>query len=259
FPSIGPSSGSLAALLMPYGGSQWNYGMSQILSTLDENMTKVWGNHQITFGGRYRHERFGYLSDRSPDTIIFSNLATAVYDPSTGANYGALPNTGFRDADFFLGAADSYSQNKNAPFGHYREQEIDFYGQDNWRVNDKLTLNFGLRWEMHPAPHSGDDLNVAFDLEHDALVLPRPLSYYIQRGFSTQAEVTNLQNLGVKFLTPQQAGFPNALMNNSMANFLPRIGFAYIPFKSLGTVIRGGYGEYIYPVPIRNSVRYNSA
>jgi len=259
FPSIGPSSGSLPALLMPYGGSQWNYGMSQILSTLDENMTRVWGNHQMAFGGRYRHERFGYLSDRSPDTIIFSNLATAVYDPSTGANYGALPNTGFRDADFFLGAADSYSQNKNAPFGHYREQEIDLYGEDNWRVNDKLTINFGLRWEMHPAPHSGDDLNVAFDLEHDALVLPRPLSYYIQRGFSTQAEVTNLQNLGVKFLTPQQAGFPNALMNNSMANFLPRIGFAYIPFKSWGTVFRGGYGEYIYPVPIRNSVRYNSA
>ena len=61
FPAIG------ANLIMPYGGSQWNYGMSQRYRTLDENLNKIWGKHQIAFGGRYRHERFGYLSDRSPD------------------------------------------------------------------------------------------------------------------------------------------------------------------------------------------------
>ena len=251
FPTIGSN------LIMPYGGSQFNYGMSQILSTLDENMTKIWGKHQLAFGGRYRHERFGYLSDRSADTIAFSNLATAVYDPTTGANYGAKPNTGYADADFFLGAADSYSQVKNAPFGHYREQEIDFYVQDNFRVSQHLTLNIGLRWEMHPAPHADKDNFVTFDLKNDALVLAQPTSYYIQDGFTTQAIITNLQNLGVKFETPKQGGLPDAGMNNSNFNFMPRIGFAYTPpFAKWGTVIRGGYGEYIYPVPIRNSVRY---
>ena len=75
FPAIGSN------LLMPYGGSQWNYGMSQIIATLDENLNKIWGKHQFAFGGRFRHERFGYLSDRSPDQIAFTNLATAVYDP----------------------------------------------------------------------------------------------------------------------------------------------------------------------------------
>jgi carboxypeptidase family protein len=251
FPTIGSN------LIMPYGGSQFNYGMSQILSTLDENLTKVAGKHQLQFGGRYRHERFGYLSDRSADTIAFSNLATAVYDPTTGANYGAKPNTGYADADFFLGAADSYSQVKNAPFGHYREQEIDFYVQDNYRVSQHLTVNAGLRWEMHPAPHADNDNFVTFDLKNDAIVLPQPTSYYIQNGFTTQAIITNLQNLGVKFENPQQAGLPSSGINNSMANFNPRVGFAYTPpFAKWGTVIRGGYGEYIYPVPIRNSVRY---
>ncbi len=251
FPTIGSN------LIMPYGGSQFNYGMSQILSTLDENMTKIWGKHQLAFGGRYRHERFGYLSDRSPDTIAFSNLATAVYDPTTGANYGAKPNTGYADADFFLGAADSYSQVKNAPFGHYREQEIDSYIQDNWRVSQHLTINAGLRWEIHPAPHADKDNFVTFDLKNDALVLAQPLSYYIQSGFTTQAIVTNLQNLGVKFETPAQGGLPAAGIENSNANFMPRIGFAYTPpFGKGGTVIRAGYGDYIYPVPIRNSVRY---
>jgi len=254
FPTIGSN------LIMPYGGSQFNYGASQILSTLDENLTKVLGKHQLQFGARYRHERFGYLSDRSADTIAFSNLATANYDPTTGANYGAKANTGYADADFFLGAADSYSQQKNAPFGHYREQEIDSYIQDNFRVSQHLTINAGLRWEMHPAPHSDQGNFVTFDLKNDALVLDNPLSNYIQNGFTTQAIVTNLQNLGVKFETPQQAGLPASGINNSMANFNPRLGFAYTPpFAKWGTVIRGGYGEYIYPVPIRNSVRYLTA
>ncbi len=251
FPTIG------ANLIMPYGGSQFNYGMSQILSTLDENLTKILGKHQLAFGARYRNERFGYLPDRSADTVAFSNQATAIYDPSTGANYGAKPNTGYADADFFLGAADSYSQIKNAPFGHYREQEIDTYIQDNFQASPRLALNFGLRWEMHPAPHAGQNDWVTFDLPHDAIVLPAPLSYYVQNGFTTQAIVTNLQSLGVNFETPQQAGLPAAGMFNSNFNFLPRLGFAYTPpFGKWGTVIRGGYGEYIYPVPIRNSVRY---
>src|SRR5260370_22808957 len=67
FPTIG------ANLIMPYGGSQFNYGMSQILSTLDENMTKIWGKHKMAFCGRYRHERFGYLPHRNADTTALMN------------------------------------------------------------------------------------------------------------------------------------------------------------------------------------------
>ena len=129
FPEIGSN------LLMPYGGSQWYYGMSQMVVTVDENLSKVWGKHQLAFGGRFRHERFGYLSDRSPDQVLFTNQATAVYDPATGANYGAKANTGYQDADFFLGAASSYSQRKNAPFGHSHLREYGFYIQDNFRVS----------------------------------------------------------------------------------------------------------------------------
>ena len=254
FPEIGSN------LLMPYGGSQWYYGMSQMIATVDQNFNKVWRKHQFAFGGRFRHERFGYLSDRSPDQILFSNQATAVYDPTTGANYGALPNTGYQDADFFLGAASSYSQRKNAPFGHSRLREFGFYIQDNFRVNSRLTINAGLRWEMHPAPKVKDDNYVTFDRKNTAIVLAKDPSAYVENGFTTQAILTNLKNLGAKFETPQQAGLPAAGIYNSMANFMPRLGFAYTPgFRNWGTVIRGGYGEYIYPVPIRNSVRYLTA
>jgi len=182
------------------------------------------------------------------------------YDPTTGANYGAKPNTGFQDADFFLGAASAYGQRLNAPFGHSHLREFGFYIQDNFRVNSRLTINAGLRWEMHPAPKVKDDNYVTFDMKNAAIVLSKDPSAYVENGFTTQAILTNLKNLGAKFETPQQAGLPAAGFYNSMANFMPRLGFAYTPgFSKWGTVIRGGYGEYIYPVPIRNSVRYLTA
>jgi len=260
FPAIGSANGSIPSLLMPYGGSQWYYGMSQMLATLDENLNKIWGKHQFAFGGRFRYERFSYLSDRSPDQINFTNLATAVYDPTTGANYGAKANTGNQDADFFLGAAGSYSQNKNAPFNIARAKEYDLYLQDNYRVNSKLTINAGLRWEMHPSPHALNNNFMTFDMKNDAIVLPKPITEFIASGYTTQALVNNLTNLGVKFETPQQGGIPSSGFLNSMANFLPRIGFAYTPgFGPKGMVIRGGYGEFIYPVPVRNSIRYLTA
>lgn len=251
FPAIGPN------LIVPYGGSQWNYGMSQRLSTLDENLNKIWGKHQFAFGARWRHEKFGYLSDRSPDQVSYTNQATAIYDPATGANYGSKANTGYADADFFLGAASSYSQNKNAPFNNASMEEFDFYLQDNYRVSKRLTINVGLRWETHPAPKAANDLFSTFDFKNNAIALPRPLDYYVQNGLTTQALVTNLKNLGVKFETPEQGGLPARGFDASYGNILPRFGFAYAPgFSRNGTVIRGGYGEYVYPVPIRNSIRY---
>lgn len=254
FPAIG------ANLLMPYGGSQWNYGMSQRLTTLDENLNKIWGRHQFAFGGRIRHEKFGYMSDRSPDQIAYTNLATAIYDPTTGANFNARPNTGYADADFFLGAASSFSQNRNAPFNNCSLLEFDTYFQDNWRVSQRLTLNLGLRWEAHPAARAANDYLVGFDPKTNSLVTPRQLDYYVKEGLTHEALVTNLRNLGVKFMTTGEAGLPSRGIYSSNGNVLPRLGFAYMPsFGKGGTVIRGGYGAYIYPVPVRNSIRYLTA
>ena len=254
FPAIGPN------LIMPYGGSQWYYGMSQMLATIDQNFNKVAGKHQFAFGGRIRHERFAYLSDRSPDQVSFSNQATGIYDPTTGANYGTKANTGYADADFFLGAASSYTQNKNAPFNQATLREYDLYIQDNFRVNTRLTINLGLRWEAHPSPHAKDNNFMTFDLKNDAIVLPKPISEFISNGFTTQALVTNLTNLGVKFETPDQAGIPSTGFFDSNKNFLPRAGFAWTPpMMPRGFVLRGAYGEFVYPVPVRNSIRYLTA
>jgi hypothetical protein len=251
FPTIGSN------LIMPYGGTMYQYQENQIISNIDENLTKTIGKHQMQFGGRYRHERFGYLPDRSSDSVNFSaGETTGLLDPTTVASNtdSALPNTGYQDADFFLGGAASYSVTQEPPYIHFHDMEFDGYFQDNWHVTRNLTANIGLRYEAHPAPWLKYGLMESFDLKNDAIVLSNPISYYISNKYTTQTIVTNLQNLGVAFETPSQAGFPAAGIRNADFTVSPRIGLAY-QLGNHGTVIRGAYGRYIYPVPVRNFER----
>jgi len=253
FPVVGSN------LIMPYGGTEYQYQENQILSTIDENLTKTIGKHQMQFGGRYRHERFGYLPDRSADQVSFAaGETTGLLDPSTVVSNTdtALSNTGYQDADFFLGGAASYSVTQEAPYIHFHDMEFDGYFQDNWHVSRNLTVNIGLRYEAHPAPWLKYGLMENFDLKNDAVVLTNPIAYYISHGYTTQTIVNNLENLGVVFETPSQAGFPSAGIKNADLTVGPRLGLAYQPFGGrYGTVIRGGYGRYIYPVPVRNFER----
>ncbi len=260
FPNIGSTSGvgtrAATTLIKPYGGTMYNYQEAQIIFNLDENLTKTVGRHQMQFGGRWRHERFMYLPDRSSDQVSFGAFATALEDPASGTNYTAKPNTGFTDADMFLGAASQYSINLQPPRVHYHDMEFDAYFQDNYHISRNLTVNIGLRYENHPGAWTKYGLSEGFDLKNKAQVLTNPISYYIANGYTTQAIVTNLQNLGVKFESPREAGYPDKMVRDYPWTFSPRVGLAWQPFGGRhGTVVRGAYGRYIYPVPVRNSIR----
>lgn len=249
FPMVGSGS-----LILGYGGNQGFYKINQIISNLDENLTKTTGKHQLQFGGRYRHERFAYVPSQVNDKITFNGQATALEDPTSGTNYSATTRTGSSDADFFLGAASNFNINLQPPTVHYHNMEFDAYFQDNYRVTKNLTINLGLRYEAHPAIWTKYDLSVGFDLKNNALVTSKSISNYVNTGYTTQAIITNLQNIGVKFETASEAGFPSKMIRDYNFTFGPRIGFAYQPFNGKhGTVIRGAYGRYIYPIPIRSA------
>ena len=223
---------------------------------IDENFTKILGRHQLQFGGRYRHERIGISPDQSAASqTTFSGNGTALLNPNTIASnsYTAQPFTGLAIADLYLGSASSYSTTLNHSYLHYRDQEIASYFQDDFHPSSRLVLNLGLRWEIHPALHEAHNYNTSFDLANHAVVLGKPLSYYYGIGGTTAAVVAAQQAVGVKFETAQQAGLPTGILQNNFFTFSPRLGAAYRPFGSrYGTVIRGGYGNYIYPPPVRN-------
>lgn len=237
--------------LYSFSGTMGAYGETQIISNLDENMTKMVGRHQMQFGGRYRHERFGILPSRNGDTISVGAETTGLENPSSGANYTATPNTGDADADMFLGSASNYTINSQPPYMHAHDMEFDAYFQDNFHVRRDLTLNLGLRYEAHPALWVKYGQMQGFDLKNDAIVTAVPTSALIAQGFTTQAAITNDITDGAKFETPQQAGWPDKLMRDYNLNFLPRVGFAYhVLGNKWGTVLRGAYGRYDFPLPI---------
>jgi hypothetical protein len=257
FPWIGASH-----IISPMQGTMFQYGMSSIVSDIDENLTKTVGRHQMFFGARYRHERFGSRPDEAKDSIDFNGNGTGLEDPTSKSNYKDSPNAGFADADEFLGNAATYSVNIEPPYQHLHDMELDAYFQDDYHVRSNLTLNLGLRYEAHPALWSKNGMMESFDLKNDAVVLAATPAQLIAEGLTTQAVISNDANNGVKFETPAEAGMPGgSLTRNSNFTFGPRVGIAWQPFgDKRGTVLRGAYGRYIYPEPIRSyAINMNKA
>lgn len=239
--------------LYEFSGTQRQWGGPQIMTSLDQGFTKTWGRHQMFFGGRYDHERLGIVPDKTPDWIQYGGLGTANYDPATGKNYGAEANTGSSDADFFLGDAYYYSVRLNPPYENWHDQSFSAYFQDDYHVKSNLTINLGLRYEAHPVAVERHNLLNGFDMKTGAIVLGEPIPQLIQDGYTTQAIITNLENLGASFETPAAAGLPPHMVYGNNNIWDPRLGIAYSPFGSgTGTVFRAGFGQYSYPIPLRN-------
>jgi hypothetical protein len=246
----------IESIFSPLDGTQFAYGLSQIISNLDENLSLTRGGHQMQFGGRFRHERFGSRPDEIKDTVGFGAYATALYNPASNPNSpSGTSNTGNANADEFLGAASSYGVNSEPPYEHFHDNEFDLYFQDNYHVAKNLTLNLGLRYEAHPAPAEKEGMMMGFDMKNDAVVTVATPAQLISEGLTTQAIITNDENIGMKFETPQAAGMPSTLLRNYDFTFGPRLGFAWQPRgTAAGTVLRGAYGRFIYPDPIRSSL-----
>lgn len=242
---------------LPYGFGQADTSRenSQNISNLDENLTLIRGRHTLQFGGRYRHERVWILPDQNPPatSTTFSALATGLLDTSTGTAEGALGLTGSNAADFYLGNASSYTATKSQQWYRFRNQEIAGYFQDDFKVNEKLTLNLGLRWEIHPALHEKYGLFGGYDFKTGAIVLGQSLDYLYKIGETTPAIVSNFTGVGATFETPQQAGLPPSLVYGNYHDIAPRFGAAYqLIGGNRPTVLRGGYGTYVYAPPVRN-------
>lgn len=232
---------------------QNNVEHANIISTVNENLTKTLGKHQMQFGGSIRHERDADKPNGVADVVNFGPNPVALYDPSTGNNWGAYGNTGNANGSVFIGSVASFNVNLQPPHTHYHAWQIAGYIQDSYHVSPKLTANIGLRYEARPALWTKDGLVNTFDLKNDAMVLGTTPENLIAKGYTTKAIITNDEYIGVKFETAQDAGMPSVLMRNYNLNFFPRVGLAYLPFGSkAGTVIRGAYGRYAYANPLED-------
>ena len=252
FPRIPYSMSSSTGPGMSYDSSinpTINYGR---IYNVDQNFTKIRGHHEFQFGVRIRYESLETLNDQqiSQGEVDFNNVApTGLYDPTSGSAYGATPFTGHTAANFFLGLG-TYQARFNRSWYRPHVQERDAYFQDNFRVNSRLTLNLGLRYEYNSPVNERDHTIFGFDEKQKAVILPRSIQDLAVLKDVLPAVVDAFTALGLKYITPKDAGLPDSLVRSNFWDFGPR--FAYrLGSAHRSTVLRGGYSIFAYPESLR--------
>jgi hypothetical protein len=225
-----------------------------------QNYTWIKNNHTFAFGWQWRDEVQRYLPDEGniSGTATFNSLATALESTTSGntTSPATVGNTGFDAANFFMGDAATYSVYLTRGVMKLDQKTFASYIQDNWRVNGRLTLTPGLRWDVNPAWTDSNHLFNTFDKKTHAIVLSEPLDYYIKNGTTTQQVLNNFAKVNVTFETPQQAGLSSGnFFPSNLYDFGPRMGVAYRFLDGRRAfILRGGYGIYISGLPVRTVV-----
>jgi hypothetical protein len=182
--------------------------------------------------------------------------------------------TGNDFADYLLGYGQSYNEDAVKSSGHWNNVSYAAYIQDNWRVNSRLTLNLGLRWDGVPHTYEANQQSANFypNLYNTSAAatfdsngnICSPNSVPLCAGGSSPGLGTSPNPIlaGLQFYTNGIGiggvnGIPKGLVQNHWAAFGPRIGFAYDVTGQGKTVIRGGFG--IMYERIQGNDMYNGA
>jgi len=174
------------------------------------------GKHSFQLGGDFSKIQLNTLTNPEAEgAFSFTGYSTSDFT-TQGTPVSA---TGYDLADFLLGLPQTTSERFGIPANYLRSSRFDLYGQDDWRLTDHLTLNYGGRWE-YAAPFT-EKYGHLSDLE-------------LGQGFSTVGVVTG-QNPG---------SLPASLLHGHFDNFAPRVGIAYRPWISHSLVVRAGYGMF---------------
>lgn len=140
-----------------WGTSSYN-GTKQPRLTVKDDVTFIRGSHTIKTGFTYdRQQANGFGQQDYGGRAGFSFLQTGVPGVTTLANAG-----GSSFASFLLGYAHS-GRTETIRFLQQIYPYYGFYAQDDWRVNEKLVFNYGLRYEFTRPPVAGGDQYSEFD------------------------------------------------------------------------------------------------
>jgi hypothetical protein len=238
---LGLSQSFVSQLAQPALFGQWNFtnytSMGQSVNWNNTNtysvagsITKFAAGHNLRAGVDIRLTH--YLTYSSGYPFAFSSaldLTRRVWNDSTSES-----TSGDSFASFLLGTPSSGNAVWNAaPF--FRSWYVAPWFQDDWKVSRRLTLNFGLRWDLDlPPDEKHNRMNIGFNQ-----AVTNPIGALIPAA--QLALYPNLANLkgGIGFAGVN--GRTRATLTD-INNIQPRIGFAYQINSKL--VFRGGYGLY---------------
>jgi Carboxypeptidase regulatory-like domain/TonB dependent receptor len=219
----------------PYG----NYRLGQDTGQLSATIDKVHGAHDLKFGFDGRLHQINYIQTNAPVGIFsFDESGSAACPGTSEGNYGqsGIANCGGDAmASFLMGTmnGNSYYEIQFRPATSNYQYGV--FGQDNWKVDQKLTLNLGLRYDVtlprtdRYNHQNSFDPNVASPLNGGSLTYPDEIT-----GQTTTLQLTG----GEVFATPGQ----RTTYVTDWHDLQPRFGFAYQFAPKM--VVRGGYGIY---------------
>jgi hypothetical protein len=218
------------------GNPGWhNWGKDYAIT---ENVTKVLGQHTLKFGA--------YINwDKKAQTATWPQNASIDFSSNT-----SMPlDTGNGIANLMLGNFNSYSEANAAIYPFFGFQEQDFYAQDSWKVNRRLTVNYGVRY-AHIVPTytivrggtpggEGTFKLYSVDLsKYNPAIAPQ---INLQTGYLQGNVFQALSNEGL--ICDPCAGVPRGF-SPTKNFFQPRVGFAYDLFGNGKTAIRSGFGMF---------------
>ncbi len=228
------------------GGYASNSGANRSIQLLD---TLSWtkGSHTIKFGADYR-----YLTGLYTNVFASRRLGRYTFNGNVTAGYY---NNGvqapFVSFDAFLQGTPDVAALATVlqPDTHAYASHYGFFAQDDWKVSSRLTLNYGLRYEYHPMFRDHLDNLTNFLPSYSSVIngktVPGAVIIPTQTSFSILNSAFAQSIAPTPILTAAQAGLPASLRNSQKTDFAPRVGFAWKPFTSDRTVLRGGYGVFI--------------
>ncbi len=209
---------------------------------LEGSLTKIWGKHSIKMGLDLRRIQYLVLDTGSILEEDFSSTWTQQVYNNAGNGLG-----GDGYASFLLGYP-SGGQSNYAAYPFYRQWYIAPYIQDDWKVNSRLTLNMGLRYDINePVTEKYNRLDAAFDPNIaspiGSMVANNIASLKLQIPAQYASLYAGLSNLKGGMTFAGANGNSPMPAKIDWTGIQPRIGGAYRISDKL--VARAGYGIYI--------------
>ena len=169
-----------------------------------DNLSWQHGRHTFKFGAQLTRYQNNFYQDSA------GRLGTFTYSGVFSSNPSVGTTVGYDFADFLMDYAYGASISKNTTFVGERQWRSSFFVQDDWQVNNRLTVSYGVRYE------------------------------YDQPIYEVNNKIANVDLKNMKILLAGQNGNSRALYDPTLDDFDPRVNFAWQAAKKF--VVRGGIG-----------------